>query len=150
MQCSWKQECASSFHLQFWITFTFFYSFASLVCIAQYSAITLCHCTVYMDWHTYDSFLTSSSVHTVFTQIKCPFALVTSAFLIRSLCFLCRRMTQLIVCYAYVSNGMELMEINTCPWAFRESQQILYTWACGILYSVSQRYKGKWNKLIIL
>lgn len=105
---------------------------------------------IYTNWSTCDSSWTLSSVTTAFTQIKYPLALVTSTLLNRSLCFLCRCVTQLIVSYTYISNAMEWMEINTCPWACRESQQIVYTWACGILYREIQRYKGKWKKLITL
>lgn len=151
MQCSQKQECASSFNLQFWVILTFFFLFFYLFAI---------HCTmlshhilplyIYMNWSTCDSSWTLSSVTTAFTQIKYPLALVTGTLLIRSLCFLCRCVTQLIVRYTYISNAVEWMKINTCPWAFRESQQIVYTWACGILYPESQRYKGKWKKLIRL
>lgn len=51
--------------------------------------------------------LRSSSVTTAFTQETYPLTLVTSAFPVRSLCFMSRGMTQLIAYYAYIWNGMK-------------------------------------------
>lgn len=127
--------------------FLYFYRFAMHCTMLSHHIPPL---YIYMNWSTCDSSWTLSSVIMAFTQIKYPLALVISTLLIRSLCSLCRRVTQLIVSYTCISSGMEWMENNTCLWAFRESQQILYTWSGGILYPESQIYKGKWKNLITL